>query len=165
MSGTGACENGRREQKPWGHTTPLFSCDMMHSDFIEVAKGGYCSIHSHAAKCNIFHVREGELYVRQFTGDGHRFTCKYLYPGQTVVVPPGIWHQFWSLAGSKALEVYFPIGDGTLCDRSDIERHVGLPVGGIDHHYEDLCRKWRVAFAQELRAHDEQCRNEPCTTK
>ena len=137
------------KEKPWGRTRPQCRSEVAHVDEIEIAAGGYCSIHCHSAKVNVFHVLSGRLYVRQFTGNGDRLRGEHIAPGCSVIVPAGIWHQFWAPAETRAVEVYMPI-NGVQLLHEDIERHTGLPVGGIELSYHGMGELWAKAF---LNAH------------
>jgi len=114
--------------------------------------GGYCSIHNHSAKANVFHVIHGTLYVRQFTAQGDRLRCSHIADGQSLLVPAGIWHQFWARTVVTAVEVYLAVGGE--CDAEDIERHPGLAVGGLADDYCSMEQLWAKAF-----------REMACTTK
>lgn len=133
------------KDKPWGRTRPECRSLVAHVDEIEVLRGGYCSIHCHVAKVNAFHVLSGQLYVRQFTGAGDRLRGAFVGPGGSVIVPAGIWHQFWVPVETRAVEVYLPI-DGVPLNHDDIERHIGLPVGGIEISYHGMGELWARAF-------------------
>ncbi len=117
---------------------------MCHVDEIEAVAGGYCSIHNHSAKANVFHVVSGLLYVRQFTGQGDRLKCGTLAAGQSLVVPAGVWHQFWSRLHTTAVEVYLP--SAGICEHEDIERHPGLAIGGVALTYAEMEDLWSRAF-------------------
>lgn len=134
--------------KPWGKTRSIYSGPLMHADEIEVAKGGYCSIHAHSTKINIFHVRVGILMVRQFTIHGDRLKCNELSAGSTLVVPAGILHQFWARHETQAVETYLPVCG--LCDPDDIDRHPGLPIGGIAEYYQAMESLWSAAFRGQV---------------
>jgi mannose-6-phosphate isomerase-like protein (cupin superfamily) len=148
MTGTHSSEMDIWKDKPWGRTRPRCRSAVAHVDEIEIAAGGYCSIHCHAAKCNVFHVLSGRLYVRQFTSLGDRLRGEHISPGCSVIVPPGIWHQFWAPTETRAVEVYMPVGAALV--HEDIERHSGLPVGGIELSYHGMGELWAKAF---LNAH------------
>ena len=138
--------------KPWGRTREVLRASVCHVDEIEAMQGGYCSIHAHTAKANVFHVVTGLLYVRQFTIQGERLKCQHIAAGETLVVVAGIWHQFWARQVTRAMEVYLPtVGD---CDADDIERHPGMAVGGIEYDYGTMEAFWAAAF-----------RGQVCTTK
>lgn len=85
------------------------------------------------------------MFVRQFTDRGMTFRSKHITAGESLIVPAGIWHQFWSPLESKAVEVYLP-SNGSPVDPEDIERLVGLAVGGIELTYGGMERLWSQAF-------------------
>jgi N-acetylneuraminate synthase len=49
--------------------------------------------HFHKRKEETFQVLSGELFVDL---DGHKH---HLYPGDTLLVQPGVWHEFWTETG------------------------------------------------------------------
>lgn len=133
------------EEKPWGTTSVVAREHDHHIDRIVVAPGGYCSVHKHAQKVNVFHVLTGRLYVRTFSVHGGTFSSAHMLPGDAFVVPAGLWHQFHAQnGGAEALELYLPGPDGVL-EHSDIERHAGLAVGGVGS-YGELASMLREAF-------------------
>lgn len=140
---------GERTRKPWGWTRALSRQANYHLDGIEVDPWGYCSVHRHAKKVNVFHVLGGSLYVKQFSEQGGSIAARHCTPGETFVVPPGIWHTFHAQNGSaQALEIYLPGGPdaaGTALDEADIERHQKLCEGGVAS-YGELSALWREAF-------------------
>lgn len=132
--------------KPWGRTRRDHLSLVCQIDEIDVLQGGYCSIHRHATKTNLFHLLSGQINIRQFTATGERLNSKYLHPGESLIVPAGIWHQFWSPLESRAVEVYLPTNGAV--DPEDIERFAGLPVGGIETSYNGMGELWLRAFGR-----------------
>lgn len=72
---------------------------------IEVAAGGYCSVHHHAHKWNGFYVERGELLVKVWQPSGTLDETR-LGPSDTLRVPPGVKHQFVALTDCLAFEAY-----------------------------------------------------------
>jgi len=137
-----------RTRKPWGWTTPVARELEYHIDRIEVDPGGYCSVHKHERKANVFHVIGGGiLYVRQFSAQGGSIAAMHITPGRSFVVPAGEWHQFYAQNGAVALEVYMPTAERFLLV-DDIERHPKFAEGGIGS-YGELSSLLRDAFNVE----------------
>ena len=135
------------QDKPWGKTAPLYRGPEMHADRIHAVAGGYCSIHLHAAKVNVFHVLRGRLYVRHFTPSGDRLGGGHICEGQSHIVPASVWHQFWAVGDPvEAIEVYLPAAGVAAIEHEDIERHNGLAVGGIEQTYHGMGTLWARAF-------------------
>jgi sialic acid synthase SpsE/D-lyxose ketol-isomerase len=55
--------------------------------------------HFHKQKEETFQVLHGTLHLDV---DGHRHT---LYPGQTILIQPGVWHSFWTETGCVFEEI------------------------------------------------------------
>ncbi len=125
---------GVRVNKIWG-TTELVqknpACEMHN---IHVVEGGFCSIHRHKTKFNLFLVLRGELRVityphARLDAAGNLLTLNapetwIIRPEGSHAVPPGIFHQFASPTGAHAIELYW-----SQYDADDIER---ISEGGID---------------------------------
>jgi mannose-6-phosphate isomerase-like protein (cupin superfamily) len=95
----------RTSGKAWGQTTHIIDVAGISLHRIEILPGGFCSVHSHAHKCNAFYVESGALIVsihRETTID-----VSLLGPGDLLEVEAGLTHQFRSDDGCTALEVYY----------------------------------------------------------
>lgn len=108
--------------KPWGTTECLVKSPMCEQHRIVVQPGGYCSVHRHHGKANVFYVTRGILEVRVWFGGGAA-ARKVLLPGDCFTVEPGLRHQFFSPRGATALETEYPVLRG-----EDIERET---KGGV----------------------------------
>lgn len=105
-----------RMKKIWGDT----SCIVKHPTFsvhhIKVMPETWCSVHKHTHRVNSFYVLRGRLTVRSWIHETPHDVV--LNAGESLDVPPGMFHQFRSDIGAEVLEVYFPI----LPDDDDITR-------------------------------------------
>lgn len=118
--------------KAWGRQIPRFRCDTIHVDEIEVRSGGYCSVHSHERKHNIFHVLRGNIVVLTFNDALRLVRTDEMGVGGHCCVRAGWVHQFWSRGGCVCQEVYYGTQDGNLqVFEGDIQRMPGLELGGL----------------------------------
>jgi len=108
------------EAKDWG----LKIRQGVDDDLLQISAGGYCSLHSHRTRHNLFRVVRGELYVGPFMGakEPAKPVWVLLKPGCGFHVHPGIRHRFWSPGGCLARELSWGGPE------SDIERYT---AGGI----------------------------------
>ena len=112
--------------KSWGSTQLVFEFNGVEMHRIKVEMGGFCSVHRHLHKNNLFMMERGSLSLVTGRMVGGEFVPSQqveMCEGERTVVPVGIWHQFRSSAGATALEVYWVDARG-----EDIDRH---SVGGI----------------------------------
>lgn len=123
---------------------------LVHADRIKVSAGGFCSVHCHAGKANVFHVLSGMVVVRQYSAQGAAPYSRAIGPGESRTVPAGVWHQFWCPAETLALEVYLPALDGADLDADDIERHPECLAGGIASDARVLDELWAKCFGGVL---------------
>lgn len=131
--------------KPWGVTTPALRDPLLHFDKIETLCGGYCSIHLHRRKANLFHVILGRLWILEFDELLQTTKTVVLESAGAYAVPPGIWHQFWTDQETIAHEVYYgQAGFSLNVDHNDIERHHACPVGGQALTLVELYATWAV---------------------
>lgn len=119
------------KQKPWGMQYPILRRNTVHVDEISVVPGGYCSVHKHQNKENLFHVLEGKLAILSFNAHGAITRTGSLVAGEHCVIPAGEWHQFWSQAGCIAQEVYLGIEGNINVVHEDIVRSPNFEFGGI----------------------------------
>lgn len=116
-------------QKPWGRTRPLSIDDSLHVWECEAVAGGFCSIHKHRHKRNIFVVIDGDLVV-EFFGPASFAKLYAQLPDKTTnaIVEAGELHRFVARERSRFLEIYLPAGGPLSAD--DIERFLN---GGVKH--------------------------------
>lgn len=117
--------------KPWGMQYPVLRRNTIHIDEISVAPGGYCSVHRHLHKSNLFHVLDGKLSIFSFSADGAVIRTGALVAGESCLIPAGEWHQFWSKSGCIAQEVYMGVDDSINVIHEDIDRSKQFEFGGI----------------------------------
>ena len=73
------------EQKIWGQTQELYRDDMISVHRITVDAGGFCSLHYHAERNNLFHVHRGFMAVLYVKND--RVQTQLLRAGDQFTVP------------------------------------------------------------------------------
>jgi quercetin dioxygenase-like cupin family protein len=129
--------------KVWGRTRLVHASENSETHELWTGKaGGFCSIHKHANKANVFIVMRGHIRVLvEDKAQPNGLACHELKSGCSLYVGPGVLHQFQVREdGSRLIEVYFDL-TGKPVDGSDIER---ITVGGISNTpFTDDCRKWR----------------------
>lgn len=110
--------------KVWGNTSCLFCLNNVEIHRIEANKYGYCSIHKHEYKYNMFYVESGSLRVVIYRPDADQIIedITDLSAGQNTFVEPGLDHKFIALEDTVAYEIYW-----VELSRNDIVRKV---VGG-----------------------------------
>ena len=115
------------EEKAWGRTRCEWSGPRYSNHLLQLTKGGYCSLHYHRFRGNVFKVLSG--VVRVVRVYGWQIRSDTLKEDNTLVMPPEVPHQFQVLEAGEMIEEYFRWrGDGTI-DLADIER---LTIGGCD---------------------------------
>ena len=112
-----------RQGKNWGYTTDVFKSQSVEVHIIEVAKGGFCSIHNHR-KVNIFYVISGKLRIKVWM-DKKLIDETIIKKGETSAVYAGFEHQFEGLEDTVCLEIYH-----IFLEPGDINRRKGSQ-GGI----------------------------------
>lgn len=109
--------------KIWGETTEFFRFATSSGHHLSIKAGGYCSIHKHAHKYNLFYVMSGKLKVTIWRDEDRGLKDEtILGEGQTTAVPPDFFHKFEALEDTECIEVYH-----VLLNEPDIERK---SVGG-----------------------------------
>ncbi len=93
------------EGKAWGKTHALFNKNNVEVHLIKVNRFGYCSLHCHHNKYNVFFVSIGKLKITQVVDDKEDVTL--LKAGDEISIAPGVYHQFEALEYTEALEVYY----------------------------------------------------------
>lgn len=116
---------GDKKGKIWGETTLVFQSINVEVHYLDIKKGGYCSIHRHK-KSNLFYVISGQLKVTIWDRDNKDkvIDCTVLGEGQLTSVYPGYWHKFEALKDTWCIEVY-----QAIIEEGDIER---FTEGGLD---------------------------------
>lgn len=117
--------------KVWGTTRCVAESHAYQVHELCIEPGGYCSVHRHASKDNIFIGLGGEIVVRQFESDPYfpvvsKRSEDLVSPRHNPLhVPAGIWHQFVNVSDDEAvvLELYIPTAGRLAIDDPDIERH------------------------------------------
>lgn len=110
--------------KAWGTTEALIVNPLCELHRIVVRPGGFCSVHRHHGRANIFYCLGGSIEIRVLpNNDNDDAEITELSPGGIITVPPGPRHQFYSPHGAVVLELYYPVLRG-----EDIERY---SQGGI----------------------------------
>lgn len=94
-----------KQGKIWGDTEDVFSNGIISVHFLNVKKGGYCSIHLHKQKTNKFYVIKGELELSVWQ-DKNTCDKTILRDGQSTTIPFGVWHQFKGLTSTQCIEIY-----------------------------------------------------------
>lgn len=126
------------KEKIWGNTSEVAAHPGFQVHFLRINAGTYCSRHCHEHKWNIFYVTRGVVSVRTYPGPkGPEDSTKIdvitevdLHPGESLIVPPGVWHRFVAYVDSEMIEVY----STPAVREDDIERFdVGgvIPQGGL----------------------------------
>lgn len=95
-----------KQGKAWGETWCVFRTPLVEFHRIVVNPNGYCSVHLHQHKWNGFYVERGELLVKVWQPSGTLDQTR-LGPGDSLIVPAGVEHQFVGLeSGCLAFELY-----------------------------------------------------------
>lgn len=115
------------EQKVWGTTRCTDHNKYWSRHELNTKAGGFCSVHYHLARKNIFHVLSGRLKV--VWAYAWRINAIELGPGEHLSLLSGTPHQFQSIEPSHVIEEYAPDrSDVKEISLNDIER---LTVGGV----------------------------------
>ena len=95
--------------KIWGDTETIFSKNNVEIARICIKAGGYCSIHLHEHKYNMFFVESGCLNVTIFRHDsGHVIEdTTTMRDGDSTYVEPGLKHKFHADEDTIAYEIYW----------------------------------------------------------
>jgi len=118
--------------KIWGTNDEIYNNDLCSVNVLKIKKGGTCSLHTHKAKHNVFHVISGQLKIKTDKGDS------VLSPGHSFTVFAGTKHQFQASEETICIEVMF-----VRYDENDIQREsvgfIGKLAGRVGPViYEDL---------------------------
>lgn len=93
--------------KAWGQSQLIWHGANVELHRIDVNQNGYCSVHRHQSKHNLFYVLSGALEIKVWQKAYELVDVTILRPGQTTTVSPGLLHQFRGLFATEALELYF----------------------------------------------------------
>lgn len=121
------------EQKCWGTTEELQRTDVMSLHRCEVVAGGYCSMHYHTYRDNVFIVETAKIAVVELCSD-HRF-YKVLPPRSSYIVKAHVPHRFIVLESGLLWEVYWPNNPACPLDVNDIVRY---DTGGTGLSLEEI---------------------------
>ena len=114
-------------KKDWGNSQQVSSLNGVDTHRIKVIPDGYCSVHRHVIKNNLFYLMSGWLKVSLGSVSDSVFmldTAIDLLPGEQCLVPAGVWHYFKAgTMAADALEIYW-----AETSDDDIER---LCPGGV----------------------------------
>jgi len=116
-----------KEGKIWGETSEIYANQYLSIHYLSLKSGGFCSIHAHQKKSNIFYLISGKVAVTKIIeflpnervlGDRTELAA-----GESLRIEPRIYHQFEALEDSKLIEIY-----EAQLDREDIDRrsHGGM---------------------------------------
>ena len=109
--------------KVWGVTQKLFNKNNVEINRIEIKDGGFCSLHKHSSKFNMFYVESGELVIHVLKSDYNLTDKTVLTTGQFCVVIPNEYHKFTATKNTVCFEIYY-----VELDVNDIQRK---DVGGV----------------------------------
>lgn len=118
------------EDKCWG-TVSHHKVAGIQTSILSVTRDFRCSNHRHIHRHNRFYVITGKIAVVQIdpdlgAGDASVVDVDFVYPGEYLDIPPGVWHRFEVIHSGHVVETYWTT-DGTEVDINDIER---LDEGG-----------------------------------
>ncbi len=95
--------------KIWGNTACIFEKNNVEIHRINAKKGGYCSVHRHDHKYNLFFVERGELEVCVYRENSNNKIedITILKDGESTYVEPGVLHKFSANKDTIAYEIYW----------------------------------------------------------
>jgi len=114
-----------KQGKIWGFTSEIFHKNNVEVHRIEGNSNSHCSKHMHEHKYNMFFVESGMMIVKRWKNDYDLVDTTVLDEGQSCIVPPGEYHQFFIQDSCIAYEFYW-----VQIDPKDIVRE---SVGGISN--------------------------------
>lgn len=107
------------QEKAWGWTRPITESSERSLHELRVEEGGYCSIHIHEYRTNIFYVQDGKISVA-WLNQG-RWSERFLTPSKKLEIPAGVPHLFKVWESGSVFEEYLPANGGPVRN-SDIKR-------------------------------------------
>lgn len=113
--------------KVWGTTQCIIKTDNFEVHRISVVKNGYCSMHKHVHKHNMFFIESGKIQVETEKNDYALTDKTVIMEGQWTTVKAGEFHRFRALEETIAFEIYWVEGINPM----DIVRrdHGGVETG------------------------------------
>lgn len=96
-----------KQGKIWGHTSEIFNKNNVEVHRIVGDANTHCSKHKHEHKFNMFFVESGSMTVKRWKNDYDLVDTTILDDGQSCVVPPGEFHQFFVKDSCVAYEFYW----------------------------------------------------------
>jgi mannose-6-phosphate isomerase-like protein (cupin superfamily) len=110
-------------EKPWGTTKAHDADATARVHTLCIKPGGYCSVHLHRRKNNMFFVTSGVLDVTFYDerGNPHVKTLTGEMGSRMLTIPAGVYHSFLAHNEVDLIEIYNPI-PGCVVDADDIER-------------------------------------------
>jgi len=109
----------KKQGKAWGETATLFEGNNVEVHRIVGRSGGFCSVHKHQHKYNMFFVESGTLKITEWKDDSGTVDETLLKSMDSCVVPPGNKHKFDVLEDCVAFEIYW-----VTLNPKDIQREV-----------------------------------------
>jgi len=95
-----------KQAKIWGETENIWNGNNVEIHRIAVKKGGFCSIHYHQSKHNLFYVESGKLVVEIHRGHD-MIDSTVLTAGEQTSTRPGDRHIFKCIEDCVAFEIYW----------------------------------------------------------
>ena len=95
-----------KQAKVWGVTQTVWKGANAEVHRISVNKGGYCSIHKHNHKYNMFYVEMGLLQIDRWDNNTE-INSTILGKNESTIVEPGLYHKFKALENTIAYEIYW----------------------------------------------------------
>jgi len=117
---------GEWEQKVWGETKCSFFDQQWSNHDLRTNAGGFCSVHYHLERNNLFRVKSGWLKVVWCFA--WRMHSRVLGSGEYLAIASCIPHQFQCITDCRLVEEYHPDRPACNLDINDIER---LTIGGV----------------------------------
>ena len=112
-----------KSSKVWGETYFIYGNDNFAAHRIRVDRDGYCSMHTHKSRWNLFYIESGALEIEVHKQEYDLVEKTLLTTGESMTVAPGDPHRFKALDNTIAYELYYQ----TPVSESDIQRS---DVGG-----------------------------------
>lgn len=103
--------------KVWGITRAIFANPGFELHRLMIRAPHRCSKHRHRSKYNGFFVEAGSIKVTVWQENGTVDTTE-LEEGETLIVPPGLFHQFTGLSSQAVVYEWYWAG----LEPDDIER-------------------------------------------
>jgi len=112
--------------KCWGKVWNKYNNDKLNLHLLEVNKGWRSSIHYHADKWNCFinisSIIQVDNYGLSNISPINIVASQIIKPGDSLTIPPKIWHCFKVLESGSLTELYWT-NDDKLCTVDDIFRY------------------------------------------